>query len=97
MIFGENMPKANFKKKEQWAFDTYGKGVLDAATEFPDRKITLIHRQHQAGAKDIARQFQPLVRKANTDLLFSFKYVFDSLTLGRYSGDSRIVIPKQKI
>jgi len=71
---GENMHKANFKKKEQWAFDTYGKGVLDAAKEMPDRHITLIHRQHQAGAKEIAEKFQPLVAQPNADLLFSFKY-----------------------
>jgi hypothetical protein len=71
---GENMHGTDFKQKEQWAFDTYGKGVLDAAEEFPDRKITLIHRQHMAGAKDIARQFRPLVKQPNTDLLFSFKY-----------------------
>jgi hypothetical protein len=71
---GENMHKASFKKKEDWAFDTYGKGVLDAAKEMPDRHFTLIHRQHQAAAREIAETFQPLVAQPNADLLFSFKY-----------------------
>ena len=46
----------------------------DAAKEFQDRKITLIHRQHQAGATEIAKKFPPVVKSANADLLFSFKY-----------------------
>ncbi len=36
---GENMRGAKFDEKEDWAFETYGQGVLDAAAEMPDRKI----------------------------------------------------------
>lgn len=71
---GENMPGASFAEKEEWAFKTYGLGVLDAAEALPDRKITLIHRQHQAGAQAIARRFQSLLDKDNIDFIFSFKY-----------------------
>lgn len=71
---GENMPEASFSEKEEWAFETYGKGVLDAANAFPDRKITFVHRQHQAGAQAIAKQFSPLLEKPNIDFIFSFKY-----------------------
>jgi len=71
---GENMPGAGFEAKENWAFETYGRGVLDAAGAQPGRKITLIHRQHQTGADDIARRFRPLIEHPDIRFLFSFKY-----------------------
>jgi hypothetical protein len=81
---GENMPKASFEQKEDWAFKTYAQGVLDAAKEQPGRKFTLIHRQHQTGAKDIARKFRPVIDHKDIEFIFSFKYakahVFSSTT-----------------
>ena len=71
---GENMPKSSVLEKEDWAFETYAQGVLDAAAEMPDRKFTFIHRQHMAGAKDIAEKFKPLIENKNIEFLFSFKY-----------------------
>ncbi|MHC4994599.1 MAG: beta-N-acetylhexosaminidase family protein [Planctomycetota bacterium] len=71
---GENMHGAGFQQKEDWAMATYGQGVLDAAQRQPDRKITLIHRQHQAKATDIARTFAPLIKHPSIDFIFSFKY-----------------------
>jgi hypothetical protein len=71
---GENMPKATFQQKEDWAFKTYAQGVLDAAKEQPGRKFTFIHRQHQTGAKDIARKFKPLIDHKDIEFIFSFKY-----------------------
>ena len=71
---GENMPKATFQQKENWAFKTYAQGVLDAAEAQPGRKFTFIHRQHQTGAKDIARKFKPLIDHRDIEFIFSFKY-----------------------
>ncbi|MCK4921280.1 MAG: hypothetical protein KAS71_09550 [Bacteroidales bacterium] len=71
---GENMRDQSTKAKEDWAFETYAKGVLDAAAEMPDRKITFIHRQHQAGATEIAEKFKPLFDNKNIEFIFSFKY-----------------------
>ena len=71
---GENMPRASVRQKEEWAFQTYGQGVLDAAKEMPGRKITLIHRQHQTGATDVARTFAPLAAHKDVEFVFSFKY-----------------------
>ena len=71
---GENMPGARFSQKEDWAFKTYGQGVLDAANAQPGRKITFIHRQHQTGALDIARKFAPLINHRDIEFIFSFKY-----------------------
>jgi Carbohydrate binding module (family 35)/Glycosyl hydrolase family 67 N-terminus len=81
---GENMPEADFEQKENWAFETYGKGVLDAAEVLPDRKITFIHRQHETGALAIAEKFTELITRNNVNFIFSFKYaqahVFSSTT-----------------
>ena len=71
---GENMPGADFQAKEDWSFDTYAQGVLDVAKIQPDRKITLIHRQHEAGASDIVKKFSPLIENKNINFVFSFKY-----------------------
>lgn len=71
---GENMYQYSTKEKEDWAFETYGEGVLDVLKEQPDRKITFIHRQHQTGALEIARRFAPLVDHPNVNFIFSFKY-----------------------
>ncbi len=71
---GENMPDEDFQAKEDWAFATYGQGVLDASKAEPKREIRFIHRQHQTRAQDIARTFAPLVKQPNVDFIFSFKY-----------------------
>jgi hypothetical protein len=71
---GENMGTASFEAREDWAFATYGEGVLDAARAEPQRQFRLIHRQHQTRAQDIAATFAPLTRQPNVDFLFSFKY-----------------------
>ncbi|NQT82141.1 carbohydrate-binding family 6 protein [bacterium] len=87
---GENMPGANFQQKEDWAFRTYAQGVLDAAAEQPGRKITFIHRQHQTGAKEIARKFAPLIDHEDIEFIFSFKYakahVYSSTTQPYHHG-----------
>jgi hypothetical protein len=71
---GENMYDYSVEEKENWAFDTYGQGVLDAAAEIPNRKFTFIHRQHMAAADDISAKFKPLIDNKNIDFIFSFKY-----------------------
>ena len=87
---GENMPKASFEQKEDWAFRTYAQGVLDVAKAQPGRKMTLIHRQHQTGAKDIARKFKPVIDHKDVEFIFSFKYakahVFSSTTQPYHPG-----------
>jgi hypothetical protein len=63
-----------FDVKERWLFDTYGQGVLDAARAEPGRRFTLIHRQHESRAQDIAATFRPVIEQPNVEFLFSFKY-----------------------
>ena len=71
---GENMGESSSEKKEEWAFRTYAKGVMDASAEQPGRNIIFLHRQHQTGALDIAERFSPLIDHENIRFLFSFKY-----------------------
>ena len=71
---GENMPGADFQAKEDWAFETYAQGVIDVTQIQPDRKITLIHRQHEAGAQDIVKKFSSVIENKNVNFVFSFKY-----------------------
>lgn len=71
---GENMYDYSSKQKEEWAFATYGQGVLDALKEQPDRKITFIHRQHQTEAKEITAIFNDVLKNKNINFVFSFKY-----------------------
>jgi len=87
---GENMYGASFQDKEDWAYDTYAKGVLDAAKAQPGRKITFIHRQHMAGALDIAEKFKPIIDHPDIEFIFSFKYakahVYSSTTQPYHPG-----------
>ncbi|MEQ9289502.1 MAG: carbohydrate-binding family 6 protein [Cyclobacteriaceae bacterium] len=74
LTVGENMAGYEGEVKEEWAFDTYGKGVLEALELDPDRKITFIHRLHQGDVKLISNQFAPLIDHKNVNFIFSFKY-----------------------
>ena len=82
---GENMGGINNAQKEQWAWDTYGLGVSDAMADAqnpaspyyaPNRKISLVHRAHEADLNQIISVFSALPGRTNenSSLLFSFKY-----------------------
>jgi hypothetical protein len=87
---GENMYGASFQEKEDWAYDTYARGVLDVAREQPGRQMTFIHRQHMAGALDIAEKFKPIIDHPDIEFIFSFKYakahVYSSTTQPYHAG-----------
>ena len=71
---GENMRKHSVDQKEDWVFETYGQGVLDAIAANPERKIRFIHRQHDSAVEPILDRFKPLIDHSNIDFFFSFKY-----------------------
>jgi hypothetical protein len=60
--------------KEELAYATYGEGLLDALKEQPERKIDLIHRQHQTKAYEISKIFKEIINNKKINFLFSFKY-----------------------
>lgn len=71
---GENIKGATANERENWAFNTYAQGIMDAAKEMPSRHFTFIHRQHQSGAREIAEKFKPIIEKENIEFLYCFKY-----------------------
>jgi hypothetical protein len=71
---GENMYDYSATQKEEWAYATYGQGVLDALKQQPARKIDFIHRQHQSKATEISKIFKGIKDNKNINFIFSFKY-----------------------
>lgn len=71
---GENMKGSTSEEKEDWAHETYAKGLLEIAKEMPDRKFTFIHRQHMTGARQIAEKFKDVIDNKQIDFQFSYKY-----------------------
>lgn len=71
---GENMYRYTPTQKEEWAFDTYGRGTLDAIEQQPGRKINFIHRQHQTQAEEITNIFGDVIDHPDINFIFSFKY-----------------------
>ena len=71
---GERMGDINNKEKEEWAWDTYGKGMLEYAQTNPERDLVFIHRQHQGNVSDILSYFKPLINISNVRFDLSFKY-----------------------
>ncbi len=71
---GENMGGINNAQKEEWAWDTYGRGTLEYAKANPDRDLVFIHRQHQGNVSDMLSYFKPLSDLPNVTFDLSFKY-----------------------
>ena len=71
---GENMVGATAPEKEAWLARTYGQGVLDVLADEPERRVLFVHRQHEAGAAEIARHFGELLGHPRVDFVYSFKY-----------------------
>jgi hypothetical protein len=71
---GERMGGMTNMEKEEWAWDAYGRGLIEYAEANPERDIVFIHRQHQGDLSDILEYFQPLVDIPNVRFDLSFKY-----------------------
>ena len=71
---GERMGDISNREKEEWAWDTYGRGMMEYAQANPERELVFIHRQHQGDVSDILAYFDPLIALSNVRFDFSFKY-----------------------
>ncbi len=71
---GEKMGKLDAKQKEEWAWDSYGKGVMQYAKDNPKRDIVFIHRQHDGDIDHILKHFAQLNDLPNVRLDLSCKY-----------------------
>ena len=68
---GENMHKRTDEfASEQWLWKTYGEGIRDAKAKEPGRSVRLIHRFHQADARDVLAAWKEYPGTFD----FSFKY-----------------------
>jgi len=71
---GERMGKLNASQKEEWAWDSFGKGVMQYAKENPQRDIVFIHRQHDGDIDHILKHFAQLNDLPNVRMDLSCKY-----------------------
>ncbi|OYW74433.1 MAG: hypothetical protein B7Z37_17875, partial [Verrucomicrobia bacterium 12-59-8] len=71
---GENMDTEDTALKEDWAWDTYGRGTYEFAKDNPGRDIVFIHRLLQSDLQTTAKYFQPLIDQPNVRFSFSHKY-----------------------
>ena len=71
---GERMGSLTKKQKEEWSWDSYGKGLMEYAQENTDRDIVFVHRQHQGDLTDILDYFKPLTELSNVRFDLSYKY-----------------------
>jgi hypothetical protein len=71
---GENMDTDDTDLKEEWAWDTYGRGTYEYAKEHPERDLVFIHRLLQSDLQTTAKYFQPLIDQPNVRFSFSHKY-----------------------
>jgi len=60
--------------KEEFLWNTYGKGMRDYAIAHPERKLRLIHRFHWTTFKEITTLFESLIALPNVTLDVSFKW-----------------------
>lgn len=55
---GEHMPKEwDTNNREQWLWETYGKGILDAKREQPNRTVEFIHRVWYSDLDEIMKHW----------------------------------------
>ncbi|MCX6855735.1 MAG: hypothetical protein NTV80_12620 [Verrucomicrobia bacterium] len=71
---GEKMGKLDASQKEEWAWDSYGKGIMQYAKENPARDIVFIHRQHDGDIDHILKHFAQLNDLPNVRMDLSCKY-----------------------
>lgn len=57
---GEKMKEYTDSEKEQWVWETYGMGVMDAKELMPDRKIRFVHRHWLTDWDEIGSRFSQL-------------------------------------
>lgn len=71
---GEKMGKLDHHQREEWAWESFGKGIMDYAKENPKRDIVFIHRQHDGDIDHILKYFAKLNDLPNVRMDLSCKY-----------------------
>lgn len=71
---GERMGDLDHNAREEWAWDSFGKGMLQYAEKNPGRDIVFIHRQHDGNIDHILKHFAKLNDLPNVRMDLSCKY-----------------------
>lgn len=71
---GERMGQLDYKQREEWAWDTFGQGMMEYALENPERELVFIHRQHDGNIDHILEHFAKLNELPNVRFDLSCKY-----------------------
>jgi Glycosyl hydrolase family 67 N-terminus len=74
VTIGEKMGDLDHLQRAQWAWDTYGKAMLDYAQDNPARDLVFIHRQHEGDIDHILAHFASLDKLPNVRFELSCKY-----------------------
>jgi hypothetical protein len=71
---GERMGELDHNEREEWAWDSFGKGIMQYAKENPERDLVFIHRQHDGNIDHILKHFAQLNDLPNVRMDLSCKY-----------------------
>jgi hypothetical protein len=71
---GERMGSLDYKQREEWAWDTFGMGMMEYALENPHRDLVFVHRQHDGNIDHILEHFAQLNDLPNVRFDLSCKY-----------------------
>lgn len=74
LTVGERLPGLDKEQKEEWAWDTFGSGMMEYAIANPGRELKFIHRQHDGEIEPILKHFSQLNDLPNVKLELSCKY-----------------------
>ncbi len=79
---GEHMrdSKTSALGKEQWLWQTYGQGVMDAKAANPDRDLRIVFRQHQANLGKIVDAFKEFDGPFNTGHKYARARLYSTTT-----------------
>ena len=93
---GENMSGIDDDTKEQWLWDTYGKGVQDAKIEQPNRNIRFIHRDWMTSFDKIRGRFDQLEDGFDMENKYIKARIYSYPTAKFAENDILKRIPKEK-
>ena len=97
---GEHVDRGRVAKVggvEQWLWQTYGQGVMDAKAREPDRKLRFIFRQHQANLGKIVAAFKDFDGPFNTGHKYARARLYSSSTSPYLDIEYRRDLEKHKV
>ena len=97
---GEHVDKNRVKNVggvEQWLWQTYGQGVMDAKHADPERKLRFIFRQHMANLGKIASAFDELDVSFNTGHKYARARLYCTSTSPRLDMEYRELLEEHKV